>query len=146
MVSAPTKMPATKIAAGTHGERLEAGEHGDHDAGIAEAAGEVRREIPFQPRNLGRAGKPGQPTRTRATTTITPVTPIPVKRAAAAFSPTARIFSPSTVRDRRTCARTLADKRDEEARVQTHALHERRQHPGVERSAPTAASRPPSGP
>ena len=60
IVSAPTKTPAMKIAAGTTHERLQAGEHGDDDAGIAEAAGQVGREVALEAGDLGDAGKAGE--------------------------------------------------------------------------------------
>ena len=41
-------------------ERLQPGEHGDHDAGIAEPAGEIGREIALEPGDLGGAGKAGE--------------------------------------------------------------------------------------
>ena len=60
MVSAPTNTPAMKIAAGTTASGIEAGEHGDDDAGIAEAARQVGGEIALEPRDLGGAGEPGE--------------------------------------------------------------------------------------
>ena len=59
-MSAPTKMPAMNIAAGTTASGVEAGDHGDDDARIAEAARHVGREVALEAGDLRRTGEPGE--------------------------------------------------------------------------------------
>ncbi len=62
MLSAPTNTAATKIGGEDHGEGLELRQHGDDDAGVAEAGRQVLGQIALEARHLARAGEPGQGT------------------------------------------------------------------------------------
>jgi hypothetical protein len=53
-----------------NGERLQARHNGDHDAAVAEAAGDVGREIALQPRHLDAPARPAQPPERAPTTSI----------------------------------------------------------------------------
>ena len=136
---------------GDDAERRQAGEHGDDDAGIAEAGRQVGGEIALQPGHLADAGKPREPAGDqRRRSAWSPSTGMPAKRAAArVLADGADLEAEHRARASGSQRATAATMPTMRPAMQAHARHERRQLGLVDerhRLRPAEASGSLSGP
>ena len=82
---APTKMPATKIAASTTAKRMSMRQHRDDDAGVAEARRQIERQVALQAGDLGETSEAASPPDRSAVFSMTALTGMPAKAAACAI-------------------------------------------------------------